>query len=407
MGPLVTRGVGTVGVALAGVDAGSVATLLVAALASLFMAWVIGAGSSGATPFAPAVGANAISILRAGFVVGVLGFAGAVLQGQNVSATVGEGLVHGVSLSPIAVIVTLLTAAGLMAVGIRTGIPIATAFTVPGVVVGTGLAIGGTPAWDTYWRILAVWLLTPVVGGGLAYGLARTLADDAVPEAVAIPLLGGAVGAVVANVRFSALGPGSATGSLAEVLAMRLPEPAPAETVLATLALAVLVAGVLRWETTRNEERALRHFLLALGSLVAFAAGGSQVGLAVGPLLPLLDQLQVSTTMVLVGGGLGMLVGSWTGAPRMIQSLAREYSSLGPRRSISALVPSFAIAQAAVFLGVPVSFNEIIVSAIVGSGMAVGGAGVSRRKLLRTVGAWVGSFVLAFAVGYGGFSVVG
>lgn len=38
-------------------------TLLVAALASLFVAWVIGAGSSGATPFAPAVGANTISIL--------------------------------------------------------------------------------------------------------------------------------------------------------------------------------------------------------------------------------------------------------------------------------------------------------------------------------------------------------
>jgi PiT family inorganic phosphate transporter len=32
----------------------------VAAVASAFMAWAIGAGSSGATPFAPAVGANAI-----------------------------------------------------------------------------------------------------------------------------------------------------------------------------------------------------------------------------------------------------------------------------------------------------------------------------------------------------------
>jgi len=92
----------------------------------------------------------------------------------------------------------------------------------------------------------------------------------------------------------------------------------------------------------------------------------------------------------------------------MIQSLSQEYSSLGPRRSISALVPSFAIAQAAVLLGVPVSFNEIIVSAIIGSGLAVGGsAGVSRSKLLRTVGAWIGSFVLAFAVGYGAFSLVG
>jgi len=52
--------------------------LLAAAGASLFMAWTIGAGSSGSTPFAPAVGANAISVMRAGFVVGILGFAGAI-----------------------------------------------------------------------------------------------------------------------------------------------------------------------------------------------------------------------------------------------------------------------------------------------------------------------------------------
>jgi PiT family inorganic phosphate transporter len=49
----------------------SVEILLVAGGASLFMAWAIGAGSSGSTPFAPAVGANAISIMRAGFIVGI------------------------------------------------------------------------------------------------------------------------------------------------------------------------------------------------------------------------------------------------------------------------------------------------------------------------------------------------
>ncbi len=44
------------------------------------MAWVIGADSSGATPFVPAVGANAITTMRAAFPVGILGFAGAVTR---------------------------------------------------------------------------------------------------------------------------------------------------------------------------------------------------------------------------------------------------------------------------------------------------------------------------------------
>ncbi len=45
----------------------AVATLLFAVFGSLFMAWTIGAESSGLTPFAPAVGANAISVMREGF----------------------------------------------------------------------------------------------------------------------------------------------------------------------------------------------------------------------------------------------------------------------------------------------------------------------------------------------------
>jgi len=90
----------------------------------------------------------------------------------------------------------------------------------------------------------------------------------------------------------------------------------------------------------------------------------------------------------------------------MIKALAQDYSSLGPRRSIAALIPSFAIAQAAVAFGIPVSFNEIVVSAIIGSGYAAGGSGVSRRKMLYTVLAWIGSLVLALGVAFAAFSLI-
>ncbi|MFT4958487.1 MAG: PiT family inorganic phosphate transporter, partial [Halobacteriales archaeon] len=81
------------------VVAAGIGTVLVAGIASAFMAWSIGAGSSGSTPFAPAVGANAITTLRAGFFVGILGFAGAVLQGENVTEAVGRDLIVGATLS--------------------------------------------------------------------------------------------------------------------------------------------------------------------------------------------------------------------------------------------------------------------------------------------------------------------
>jgi PiT family inorganic phosphate transporter len=392
------------------VGVGAVATVVVAGFASLFMAWAIGAGSSGSTPFAPAVGANAISVMRAGFVVGLLGFAGAVLQGENVTQAVGTQLVVGTSLTATAATVGLLTAAALVALGVFAGYPIATAFTVTGAIVGVGLALGGAPAWAKYRQIVSLWVLTPFVGGGTAYLTARLLRDERVPEPVAVPLLAGLVGGIVANIRFAVLGPPDGAQSMAGAAAGRVDwspiagvDPA---LVTVTLAVATIVALALARQMRRAPAVGQRRFLIALGGLVAFSAGGSQVGLAIGPLVPLLDSATFPLTWLLVGGGAGMLVGSWTGAPRMIKALAQDYSSLGPRRSIAAMIPSFAIAQAAVALGIPVSFNEIIVSAIIGSGYAAGGGGVSARKMGYTVLAWAGSLVVAFLLGYGAFTAV-
>ncbi|MEF8775066.1 MAG: inorganic phosphate transporter [Haloarculaceae archaeon] len=387
----------------------ALATLVVAGLASLFMAWAIGAGSSGSTPFAPAVGANAISVMRAGFFVGILGLLGAVLQGANVTEAVGEELIQGVTLSPAAAVVALLTAAILVAIGIFAGYPIATAFTVTGAVIGAGFALGGLPAWGKYGEIATLWILTPFLGGGAAYGTARLLRTEGLPERFTVAVLGGVVGLILANVGFVFLGPAGEQQSVATAAARTI-DGGLAGHVAVSVGIAVLLANGLYQDISRDAARGQRHFLLALGALVAFSAGGSQVGLALGPLLPLLGEFDLPLVALLFGGGLGLLVGSWTGAPRMIKALSQDYSSLGPRRSIAALIPAFIIAQSAVFFGVPVSFNEIIVSAIIGSGYAAsaedGGGEVSGGKMGYTVLAWIGSLVGAFAISYGGVVVV-
>jgi PiT family inorganic phosphate transporter len=385
-------------------SAESLVVVVLAGLASLFMAWTIGAGSSGSTPFAPAVGANAISVMRAGFVVGFLGFAGAVFQGTNVSEAVGRELVQGVTLSPLAATTGLLVAAVLVAIGVFSGYPIATAFTVTGAVVGVGLALGGDPAWGKYQQIGSLWLLTPVAGGGSSYLLARVLLGPA-PVRFVVPVLGAVVGVVAVNVEFAVLGPPTGSASVVDTAAALLGGSSWPVRIGVSVGVAALAFVVTWWQVAANARVGQQRFLLLLGGLVAFSAGGSQVGLAIGPLLPLLDPYSVPLTAVLVGGGIGLLVGSWTGAPRLIKAIAQDYSSLGPQRSIAALLPSFVIAQVAVFYGIPVSFNEIIVSAVVGGGYAAGSGG-SRSKLARTGVAWIGSLVLAFCLAYGGFALL-
>jgi len=387
------------------VDAATIGTLVVAGVASLFMAWAIGAGSSGSTPFAPAVGANAISVMRAGFIVGVLGFLGAVLQGANVTEAVGEELVIGDPLTAEAATIALLLAAGLVAIGVFAGYPIATAFTVTGAVVGVGLAMGGDPAWPKYQQIATLWILTPFFGGGVAYVTARILRSDSYRDRIVIPTLGVLVGLVIMNIVDFALLGSNGGSTLAEEGSASIPASPIVGRSIVSLVVSLLAGGVLYREVRRDPVATQRRFLLVLGGLVAFSAGGSQVGLAIGPLVPLLGEFEVPITAVLVGGGLGLLAGSWTGAPRMIKALSQDYSALGPRRSIAALIPSFAIAQVAVFFGIPVSFNEIIVSSIIGSGFAAGGSDVSKSKMLYTALAWVASLALALGVGFGAFTV--
>lgn len=315
----------------------TVATLLIASAGSLFMAWTIGAGSSGSTPFPPAVGANAISIMRAGFFVGILGLLGAILQGANVSATIGGGLIRGVTLSPTAAIVGLFTAGLLVAVGVFTGYPIATAFTVTGAITGVGLALGGTPNWPVYRRIVTLWALIPFVGGGAAYATSRTFQSERYSTTVVVAALAGLTDAIIANMRFTVLGPPGESRSLARLVVqvdgVVLVRTLSASVVSACISLTV--AFMLIRMHHAAPERTERRMLLALGGLVAFSAGGTQVGLAVGPLIPLVSAYRVPILALLVGGGIGLLIGSWTGALRMIKALSQDYSELGPKRSIA------------------------------------------------------------------------
>lgn len=388
------------------VDLLTISLFVSAALASLFMAWTIGAGSAGSTPLAPAVGANAISVLRASFVVGICILLGAVMQGENVSAAVGRELVGGVTLSATAATFALLVAAILVTIGVFTGYPIPTAFTVTGAVIGAGLGMGGVPNWPKYMEILGLWTLIPILGGGAAFWITTLLRRQREHEQTLVALLGAVVGVLLVHIEFSILGEYADARTIGRNVAAVLPGPRLTALGIASVGAGLIGYAVIDRLMERDLRRGEQRFVLLLGVLVAFSAGGSQVGLAVGPLVPLLEGL-VPGVLILLGGGFGLLLGAWMGAPRMIKALSNDYTSLGPRRSIAVLVPSFALAQGAILFGIPVSFNQIILTAIVGCGLSAGGsAGVGRRKILVTFGAWIGSLIGAMAVTYLGFTTI-
>jgi PiT family inorganic phosphate transporter len=377
-------------------------TVVVAAVAGLFMAWSIGAVAIGGGAFAPAVGANAIPVRRAAFLLAVVGFFGALLQGASVTETIGTGLVRGTAVTPLAAGVAILLSAVLMAIGAVRRYPIPAAFTVTGSMVAAGLALGGAPAWDTYGRLAAVWVVAPFLVAFASYGIAKLLVRDDLPQEYAVSVVAGVVFLTLPLFEFPYLGAGGGRDSVAGAVASSTAIAAEASLV-ALPAIFALGGGWLgfRLANHHGESETNRRLLVWLGILVAFSGAGNQIGLAVGPVLPLLETLPVGYSPVLFVAALGLVVGALTGSPRLIEAVAREYATLSLSRSIAALVPAFLLAQIAIAYGVPVSFNEIIIAAIVGSGAATGDADeVNPRKLYLTIAAWVGSLVGAFAVTY-------
>lgn len=392
----------------------SVAVVLgIALVAALFMSFTVGANSNSA-PVAPAVGANALSVLRAALLVGVVAGLGAILQGGSISETIGKDLVTGVTITPLAAAAALLTAATLITIGNARGYPIPSAFTVTGAMIGSGVALGGGFAVDEYTIILGFWLAIPLVEGVLAYLLARTLRSDHVAETAAVPALAGLVGFALGNIQLTVIPTASgAQGSLARYVATTydvLPTAVVGSYTLGMVAVSALVGVgallVTRAFVVRDEAAGINRFLVALGLVVVFTSGGSQVGLATGPLESVFEtDLGLPALYLLALGGVGILLGAWIRGPRLVQAVSNEYATLGPRRSIAALVPAFLVAQVAIVFGIPISFNKVMIASIVGSGLAAGSSGgdnVSPRKIGVTVGSWVGSMaaggVLSFAL---------
>lgn len=296
-----------------------------AVVASIFMGLSIGA-SSVAPAFGPVNSSGSTNVLRAALLAGIFALIGSVVQGANVTGTVGSGLLTGgLGLGQGAVI--LAVASALVIISVISDYPMPTAFTVVGAVLGSSFAFANSINFPVVQKIFLYWLVVPFVSLALSYVLAR-------------------------------------------LLRRYLPE--------------------------EGSEKKIKYLLLFSGSYMAYTAGAGSVGLAVGPL----TSLDISSVALLWLGGISILVGAWMYSPRIIRAVSFDYSNIGPRRSIAALLSASVLAQIGIFYGVPISFNEAIIASVIGSGLVEGKSNNDSKKIGYTVLAWVSAFVLSGAITY-------
>lgn len=160
--------------------------LVLATLFGIFMAFNIG-GNDVANSFGTSVGAGTLTIKQALAVAAVFEVSGAVIAGGEVTKTIRKGIVDlsGITVEPmqfVFIMMSALLAAGIwLLIATKRGWPVSTTHSIIGGIVGSsltlGFLIGGSETgfalvkWGKIGEIAISWVLSPVLGGVVAYAL--------------------------------------------------------------------------------------------------------------------------------------------------------------------------------------------------------------------------------------------
>jgi PiT family inorganic phosphate transporter len=313
--------------------------LLVGVAIACFVAYNIG-GSTTGPAFGPAVGAGVLSKTAAGGLMGVAFFGGAYTIGRRVVDTLGTELVRDPSIFTLEASILVLGFIGAaLLVGNLSGAPASTSMTAVGAIAGLGLATGELDL-AIIGEILAWWILSPIIGFWMAVMIGRYWYSK-VDRLISI---------------------------------QQTPGPL----------LAVRREGVRVWITlgpnTTVRELVGTIVLIAIGCLMAFSSGTSNIANAIAPLVGS-GALDMNLGIMLGCGAVA--VGALTIARRTMETLGNDITDLPLTAAIVVALLSSAIVILLSVLGIPASFVVIATVCIIGLGWGRSTRAVSVEEAVR------------------------
>ncbi len=391
--PLVAPGIGLAFIVIAGLLAAvffehTPLNLIVVAAAAFgaYMALNIGANDV-ANNMGPAVGANALSLGGAIVIAALFESAGALLAGGDVVSTISKGIIAPSAMRSTDVFIWAMMAALISSalwVNLATwiGAPVSTTHSVVGGVMGAGIAAAGIAAvnWSMMGTIAASWVISPVLGGGVAAALLALIKsriiyrDDKIAAArVWVPVLVGLM-----------------AGTFSTYLLIkglkRIIDVGPGAALVAGVAIGVLVwlatIPLIRRQSQglENRNKSLKTLfglpLVVSAALLSFAHGANDVANAVGPLAAIVHAAEfgnftdrVSIPMwVMVIGAFGISFGLFLFGPKLIRMVGSQITKLNPMRAFCVALSAAITVIVASWLGLPVSSTHIAVGGVFGVG---------------------------------------
>jgi PiT family inorganic phosphate transporter len=381
---------------------------------ALYMAWAIGANDV-ANAMGTSVGSGALRIRQAVIVAGVLEFSGAFLAGGHVTDTVRKGILEMDLVSDQVLIWGMLgslaSAATLLLLATRRGLPVSTTHAIVGAIVGFGVVGVGFDAvvWRKVGQIVASWFTSPLMGGVLAFVIfhviRRLILDRSDPVEAGRrwgPLFFFVVTFVIGLVTlFKGLKNLKLDLDLPEALAC-----SAAIGVVGALLGRVFLQRVKMREgesPLRSVERIFSVLQVLTAAAVAFAHGSNDVANAIGPLAAVVQVAQGAdmagkaplAPWMLMVGGIGIVVGLATWGYRVMETVGRKITELTPSRGFAAELAAALTIVLASRLGIPVSTTHILVGSVLGVGLARGIEALDLRIVTRIMISWIATLPIA------------
>ena len=368
-------------------EAGPQGTLLViAAMIGGYMALNIGANDV-ANNVGPAVGSKAITLGGAIIIAAIFEACGALIAGGDVVGTIKKNIIDPALIQDTDTFIWLMTGA-LLAAGIwlnvatAVGAPVSTTHSIVGGVLGAGIAAGGwgIADWGEVGKIVASWVISPVLGGliaaGFLYGIKRSITYQ--PDLLAasrrmVPLL-------IAVMAWS----------FTTYLVLKgLSHIWKFDFATASLMGLVIAAGIywlMRIHVARlvsslpNSKEGVNEMftipLIFAAALLSFAHGANDVANAVGPLAGINDAVVSGgiaakaqiPLWVMVVGALGISLGLALYGPKLIRTVGSEITELDKTRAFCIALAAAITVIVASQLGLPVSSTHIAVGGVFGVG---------------------------------------
>ncbi|MDX1578198.1 MAG: inorganic phosphate transporter [Gemmatimonadota bacterium] len=376
------------------------------------MTWGVGANDV-ANAMGTSVGSRAITVRKAIIIAAIFEFAGAFLAGGNVTGTIRRGIIDAAAVPSPEILVfgmlaALLGAGVWLMVASHFGWPVSTTHTIVGALIGFGVVGLGVHAiaWGQVMGILASWIVSPLLGGTIAFILAQSvrlfiLEADVPLEAakrygpVYVFLMGMLIALVTLWKGLSHL-----DITLTTTQALGLAAGIGLLTALVGRALIARVRVDPEAERTfhfAGVERVFAPLCVFTACGMAFAHGSNDVANGIGPLAAVVSVAQTGEvvqeaalpTWILALGGGGIVLGLATWGYRVMRTIGERITELTPSRGFCAELAAASTVVIASRMGLPVSTTHIIVGAVLGVGAARGVAAIDLRVVARIIASWI------------------